>query len=127
MTQSARCWAFLLALVPFVPGCMSFYERYHVMASRGQSSGANGDSEAPDQVPNTNYYRVTISGWTVLSTSQYASGWYDSEAVDSLFGELKGKTVKRRCARQSDQQCRFQEHVSRRWRGDQSRRQRRVR
>jgi hypothetical protein len=41
----------------------------------------------------SNYYRITISGWTLFSTSQYSAGWYDAEAVDSLFGELKGKTV----------------------------------
>lgn len=44
--------------------------------------------------PDTNYYRVTIYGWTFLSTSQYSAGWYDADAVDSLFGELRGKTVR---------------------------------
>lgn len=56
--------------------CSSFDEHYHFRA-RGKD--------------HTNYYRVTISGWTTLSSSQYAAGLYDAEAVNALFGEVKSK------------------------------------
>ncbi|MEM7165338.1 MAG: hypothetical protein AAF581_07740 [Planctomycetota bacterium] len=36
------------------------------------------------------YYRVTISGFSLLASSNYAAGVYDANAVDALFGELDG-------------------------------------
>jgi hypothetical protein len=60
-------------------GCVRFAEKYHFAV--------------PSSDGGTNYYRTTIWGWSFLSTSQFAAGLYDREAVDSLFGELKGKTV----------------------------------
>jgi len=83
-------------------GCMMVHERYHIKAtSAGSDRAATGDEEgeAEAKAPgtgtdNTNFYRVTITGWTLFATSQYSAGWFDEDAVDSLFGELKGRTVK---------------------------------
>lgn len=56
--------------------CVFFNERQHI-----EAIGKNG----------RNYYRISVEGFSFLSASQYASGWYDEEAVDTLFGELKGE------------------------------------
>jgi hypothetical protein len=66
----------LAMLVLFVStGCSRFKEVYHFKATGGD---------------HTNYFRVTVKGWTLFSASQYAAGNYDAEAVDALFGELQG-------------------------------------
>jgi hypothetical protein len=56
-------------------GCSNFHEQYLFRAGR------------PGQA---NYYRVKIDGFTRFSSSQFAAGLYDAEAVDALFGELSG-------------------------------------
>lgn len=56
-------------------GCSNFHEQYLFRAGR------------PGQA---NYYRVKIDGYTRFSSSQFAAGLYDAEAVDALFGELSG-------------------------------------
>jgi len=67
------------ALLGLLPSCgMTFRERYHFIASDGEAA---------------NYYRVTVSGWTAFTASQYAAGLYDAQAVDQLFGELAGATI----------------------------------
>lgn len=89
MTQSVTRF-FLFAACSLLLGCVEIRERYHIRASQTESRQDSGERS---RLANTNYYRVTVTGWTCFSVSQYASGWYDSAAVDSLFGELKGKTV----------------------------------
>lgn len=77
-----RLWNVLGAmamLLVFSAGCSRFKEVYHFRATAGE---------------HTNYYRVTVKGWTVLSASQYAAGNYDAQAVDALFGELQGAKVR---------------------------------
>lgn len=73
----------LLALaclgVLVLAGCSSFKEVYHFKATSGD---------------HTNYFRVTVNGWTFMSASQYAAGNYDADAVDALFGELQGAKVR---------------------------------
>jgi hypothetical protein len=36
----------------------------------------------------TNYYRLSVDGYTRLSDAEYRSGWFDATAVDSLFGDV---------------------------------------
>lgn len=76
---SALAW--LLSCLLAV-GCTTIKETYHVRATQ------------TDDAANTNYYRIKIKGHSMGSASQYASGLYDSRAVDALFGELEGKTVR---------------------------------
>lgn len=64
----------VLILLTFA-ACTPFREVYHFRAGRPGAA---------------NYYRVTIEGWTGLTSSQYSAGLYDAEAVDALFGELTG-------------------------------------
>lgn len=75
--QKSSLLVVLIALL--LSACSSFKEVYHFRATEGEQ---------------TNYYRVTVKGWTFLTTSQYAAGNYDAEAVDALFGELQGAKVK---------------------------------
>lgn len=71
-----RLWMTVLALgFVLLCGCSSFKEQYIFRAGRP------GDA---------NYYRVTIKGRTFFTSSQFAAGLYDAEAVDALFGELTG-------------------------------------
>lgn len=70
-----------LSFVIFVSalcGCSTFKEVYHFKATDGDT---------------VNYYRTTVSGWTLFSASQYAAGNYDADAVDALFGELTGAKI----------------------------------
>jgi hypothetical protein len=73
-TRSVRALVVLAAVVSLT-GCSQFHEQYLFRSGR------------PGRA---NYYRVTISGHTTFSSSQFAAGLYDAEAVDALFGELKG-------------------------------------
>jgi len=56
-------------------GCSQFHEHYIFRAGRPGKA---------------NYYRVKIDGYTRYTSSQFAAGLYDAEAVDALFGELTG-------------------------------------
>ena len=37
----------------------------------------------------TNYYRLTVNGYAVMSSARYVSGYYDERAVDLYFNEVK--------------------------------------
>lgn len=67
--------ALLLVATLTLAACSNFHEQY--MFRSGRTGKAN-------------YYRVTISGYTTFTSSQFAAGLYDAEAVDALFGELSG-------------------------------------
>ena len=71
----------LLLAAALLTGCASFDETFHFTAN------------APGS-PFTQYYRVKIEGFGLLASSEYASGLYDAEAVDSLFGELQGGSIR---------------------------------
>jgi len=43
---------------------------------------------------NTNYFRVTIKGKSVLGVAAYESGWFPSAAVDRLYGAGNIESVK---------------------------------
>lgn len=62
-------------------GCSLFDESFHFTARTPGS-------------PFTQYYRVDIEGFGFLASSEYAAGMYDAEAVDALFGELEGGTIR---------------------------------
>jgi hypothetical protein len=70
-----RSWLLLLVPALTLTGCSQFHEQYIFRSGRPGKA---------------NYYRVTISGTTTFTSSQFAAGLYDAEAVDALFGELKG-------------------------------------
>ncbi|MEO1510809.1 MAG: hypothetical protein AAFU70_01945 [Planctomycetota bacterium] len=70
--------AYLLLLGGCQAGKVKLRERYYLGATNGVDSV---------------YYRVTITGKTLLSTMQFRQGWYPSYAVDQLFGDISDKGV----------------------------------
>lgn len=76
--QKALSAMAMVCLITFM-GCSRFKEVYHFRATSGD---------------HTNYFRVTVNGWTLLTASQYAAGNYDAQAVDALFGEFQGPGLK---------------------------------
>ena len=44
---------------------------------------------AIEQNDNTNIYRVKVKAHTVLGEAKYQSGWYPTNAVDSLYGNVR--------------------------------------
>ena len=62
-------------LVLFVLGCTSTFRETHYFKS-----------EVPGgKIPN--YYRLTVNGCTLFSSSRYVSGYFDPETLDSYFNE----------------------------------------
>lgn len=45
-------------------------------------------SHSPDPGAVPNYYRVTVSGYTCLSSSRYLSGYFDEQTLDAYFNEF---------------------------------------
>lgn len=50
------------------------------------SVGVKGTGESKTTV--SNYYRVTISGFSFLSSSRYVSGYFDQDAINLYFNEM---------------------------------------
>jgi len=59
-----------------IGGCSSFHEVHYIKSDAQQ-----------DQTPN--YFRITVDGWTALSSSRYVSGYFDEDAVNTYFGGFK--------------------------------------
>lgn len=66
----------LLLLLPFslLAGCSSFHETHYF-----KSVNAKGEP--------VNYYKLTVTGGSTLSSSRYLSGYFDESAVETYFGE----------------------------------------
>jgi hypothetical protein len=62
-------------LVLVLCGCVSTFKETHYFKSR-TAGGA---------IPN--YYRLTVGGYSVLSSSRYISGYFDEETVNAYFNE----------------------------------------
>lgn len=78
MTHNPHSLLVLLALV-VCGGCATAFQEAHYFRSE-----RNGEGPA-----NRNYYRVRVTGATALSSSRYVSGYFDPEAVDIYFNEIK--------------------------------------
>lgn len=76
-------WAFFGALV-CLPGCTHFHE-VHYFRQAVTPAGKRG--VAPDY----NYFRLTVSGSTGLTSSRFTSGYFDEEAVNQYFSEFSSK------------------------------------
>lgn len=57
-------------------GCSSSFSEMHYF----KSADAQGNP--------INYYRISVSGNTFLSSSRYLSGYFDEKAVDSYFDQI---------------------------------------
>lgn len=62
-------------------GCHTNFGETHYFRSR--PADANGDPSA------ANYYRITVRGDTLISSSRYLSAYFDPSAVDLYFNEIK--------------------------------------
>jgi len=66
-------------------GCSSTFHETHFFKSESQ----------PNEI--ANYYRLTVSGTTIFSSSRYLSGYFDEEIVNDYFNEIgqpdKGKLI----------------------------------
>ncbi len=63
--------------------CSGFSERYYVRSHEGTHVKPI-------------YYRVTIRGSAIFSTSRYSSGFFDRAAVEQLFGERQLELARQR-------------------------------
>jgi hypothetical protein len=74
MSPSTKFWPSLL-LSACSLGCASAFHETHYFRSVDQHAQP------------VNYYRVTVDGQTVLSSSRYLSGYFDEQAVNTYFNE----------------------------------------
>ncbi|WP_411895244.1 hypothetical protein [Winogradskyella sp. A2] len=70
---------FLLALLM---SCTSFRETHYFKDKINDAKSSNPTSIVP------NYYRVSIRGWSFMSSSRYLSGYFNQEAVNEYFNEI---------------------------------------
>src|SRR5690348_14797035 len=79
----------MLLVITFVScgGCASGFEETHYF--RSKTRDARG-------IP-VNYFRLQVTGGTMLSSSRYVSGYFDEAALDTYFNEFsqpdKGQIV----------------------------------
>lgn len=66
--------AFVIVAAGLLAGCMSRFNEQHFFAA------------ADPKVDNL--FRVKVSGYTLLATSRYLSGYFDESAVDAYFNEF---------------------------------------
>lgn len=71
-----RKYLCFLCLCIAVTGCSSSFSEKHYF----KSADAQGHP--------INYYRISVSGNTFLSSSRYLSGYFDEKAVDAYFDQM---------------------------------------
>jgi hypothetical protein len=72
-----------LLILFLVSGCASTFGEKHYFQTVNEKTGDV-----------SNYYRLTVKGFTAFSSARYVSGYYDVRAVDMFFNELKiGETA----------------------------------
>lgn len=76
---------FVIVLALAASGCASGFHETHFFRSEGLFDG----------IPN--YFRLTICGQTVLSSSRYISGYFDEDVINEYFNEIgqpqKGRLI----------------------------------
>ena len=70
-------WLAAFVCSVLLSGCASFEEEHYFMTR---------DSETGEPV---NFFRLSVSGGSELSSSRYVSGYYDEAAVDLFFNEIR--------------------------------------
>lgn len=71
--------SFSALLCASLTGCTCYDETYYI----GVSRGIYGKQIEPPQ-----FYRFRLSGYSILTRSEFQSGWYDAKAVDNLFDQV---------------------------------------
>lgn len=72
--------AFLMIIM--LSSCSTFYETHYFKDKVGLESGQQSNKVS-------NYYRVKIKGYSFLSSSRYVSGYFNQEAINLYFNEIK--------------------------------------
>ncbi len=67
---------FPLLLAVVTAGCVSGFGETHFFRSESQRDG----------IPN--YFRLTVSGYTVLCSSRYISGLFEEDIINQYFNEI---------------------------------------
>lgn len=71
----------LLITLTFVVSCATRFGEVHYYQRIDDTTGET-----------TNYYRLSIKGGAFMSSARYVSGFYDENAVDMFFNEIKIKS-----------------------------------
>lgn len=69
-------------IITMLSSCSTFYETHYFKDKIGLKEGENKDKVA-------NYYRVKIKGYSFLSSSRYVSGYFNQDAINLYFNEIK--------------------------------------
>ena len=72
----ARFFCVALLLAPLGCGTTILKQRYYLAVPSGE---------------NTNYFRIDVKARTVQGVTEYRSGWFPADAVDSLYGVVDEK------------------------------------
>lgn len=93
---------FLIASVFILTGCLHEFEEIHYFSvANNNESGKveivtiNDEQADIKTIPNglnRNYFKTTISGSTLFSESNFRAGWFDSNALSTLFSSKNDRT-----------------------------------
>ena len=70
----------VLLTAAFISGCVTRFKENHYFSSESKAS----ELDRPN-----NFFRLTINGWSIFTSTRYVSGFYDERAVDLFFNEIK--------------------------------------
>ena len=66
-------------------GCHTFSDTHYFALPYTEGQILHHGSAATTPGVTKNYYRAEISGWSLLSRSDFRAGWYEDEALQELF------------------------------------------
>jgi len=86
MGEIMREWRIIVAICVLLPGCSAVREQHH-FAEYSKSAGPELANAKPAA-----FYRLTVKGNVRGAGARYVSGFYDEDAMDLYFNEIKPKT-----------------------------------
>ncbi len=72
----------LLVLFVLINSCTTFRETHYFKDKIKDTNSSNPTTIVP------NYYKVSIRGWSFMSSSRYLSGYFDQNSVNEYFNEI---------------------------------------
>lgn len=82
-----------LVLLCLLPACSTFSAQYFIEVVETRPNFTE---------PHSSFIRLDLSGYAVLTRSKFEKGWYDRDAVDSLFSTVVSKVATGVSGSQSD-------------------------
>ena len=67
-----------------VAGCSTFEAKYFIEAEETRPTFGR---------PHSSFIRLDLNGWTFFTLSKFEKGWYDRDAVDSLFSTVVSRVA----------------------------------